>query len=206
MLNIICEIPWVRQVEGSQHAYSYLDSYSKRINFKNKLPLLVILNCTHGCNLGSGTCKNVNIDEIDYNTNSLKKEKLKVIKDQNLPENTENIYKLFEIFDNELNIDDFIRNYDDKSHLVKIDEPDYNEYTKIFSSLHHLDKESQQINCYACGYGSCKEFAKSVHNDLNHLDNCIYYNKKELEIEKVQLKGQIEENIEVKKVMVKLNN
>jgi len=44
---------------------------------KSVLPLLVdILNCEHGCNHGTGTEKEMHIDDIDFRLNRLKAERL----------------------------------------------------------------------------------------------------------------------------------
>jgi len=45
---------WIQQVEGQPHASHFLDSYAGITN-KEDTPFLVdILNCQHGCNLGTG--------------------------------------------------------------------------------------------------------------------------------------------------------
>ncbi|SHI03801.1 hypothetical protein [Clostridium grantii] len=47
---------WVRKIE-EEHAFNYLNNYSENVNNGRTVPLLVdILNCEHGCNIGTGTC------------------------------------------------------------------------------------------------------------------------------------------------------
>ncbi|MCK7467656.1 MAG: hypothetical protein MZU91_05725 [Desulfosudis oleivorans] len=121
--NVEFHVPgaWVRQIEGTELAYSYLDSYSKRVKNNEKLPLLVdILNCSHGCNLGTATCKDTHIDDIDYNMNILKEQKLKESVKKKL---FSKIYPLFNMFEKDLRLEDFIRRYNDKSIEVNIPDP-----------------------------------------------------------------------------------
>jgi len=177
---------WVRQVEGNELAYKYLDEYSKRVDSHKNLPLLVdILNCEHGCNLGTATCKDVPLDDIDFKMNGLKQEvlKSKTKTSCGLFGKETKVYPLFEFFEKNLPLSDYIRRYTDKSSTVKIKEPDYRDLNQIFDELHKTTEQSKEINCHACGYGNCKNFAKSVYNNTNHKENCIYFNKKELELE-----------------------
>lgn len=170
---------WIKQVEGVEHAYSYLDKYSNRLKQGKNLPLLVdILNCTHGCNLGTGTTKELSTDDIDYSTNMLKDKKIKEKTKRTIFGRSH--YTLFKIFDKELNLQDFARKYNDNSSISTI-EPTNKEIDGIFRQLYKDTEVSRNINCYACGYGSCKEFAHAIYNNVNHLQNCIYYNRMGLE-------------------------
>lgn len=173
--NVEYHVPgaWVRQVEG-EHAYSYLESYDQRVKKKENLPLLIdILNCTYGCNLGTGTGKDVHIDDIDFKMNPLKQEHLY----KNISKNMfKKSYKLFDYFDKNLKLGDFVRKYTDKSGMTKIKEPTEKDLDIIFNQLLKKTKDSRSVNCSACGYGSCNNMAKSVHNASNHKENCMYYN------------------------------
>ncbi|KXZ39126.1 Methyl-accepting chemotaxis protein [Alkalithermobacter thermoalcaliphilus JW-YL-7 = DSM 7308] len=171
---------WIRQIEGYYHIYEYLKEYSERIKSKKSVPTLVdILNCSYGCNVGTGTCKDISIDDIDYKLNDLKNQKLKekssVIKSK--------LKQMDSLFDKKLKLDDFIRKYEDKSHLIKTSEPSKDEYEKAFNMLHKVTEEDKNINCFACGYGDCKKMARAIVNGLNSLENCIYYNRQELIIQ-----------------------
>jgi iron only hydrogenase large subunit-like protein len=64
---------WVKQVEGTHEAYHYLRDYAKRVKDNKPLPLVVdILNCGRGCNLGTGTDHQPQIDDIDNAPTPLK--------------------------------------------------------------------------------------------------------------------------------------
>ncbi|SPF53048.1 Diguanylate cyclase domain protein [Candidatus Desulfosporosinus infrequens] len=167
---------WVRQVEGLEHAYNYLDQYAKRILEHKPLPHIVdILNCQSGCNLGTGTSKSVSIDDVDYIMNQLKKAKVESY--QQRMRNQE-ISSVFELFDKALGMSDFVRHYEDKSQVIKGVEA--LDLEPIFTQLHKTTEASRNINCFACGFGNCHEFAKAVAQGSNHVENCIDFNRKEL--------------------------
>lgn len=188
---------WVRQVEGYPHAYSYLDEYAKRVASNKKVPLLVdILNCAHGCNLGTGTKKHIEIDDVDVAMNPVRDTALKSKEKKNLI--GKKSYSLFDYFEKNLKLDDYVRRYSDKSYSVKSTEPNRQEYDTVYKSLHKVDSDSRSINCFACGYGSCENMARSIFNGTNHVNNCIYYNRKELEIEQEEIQAKNQEILNYK--------
>ncbi len=189
---------WVRQVEGNQ-AYDYLKEYAKRTKNGKKIPLLVdILNCTHGCNIGTGTCKSVEIDDIDSAMNQLKIEKIQELNHAGVDKEGDT---LFDKFDKELKLEDFMRTYQDKSSLIDKTVFSEKEYSAIFSKMHKLFDIDRNINCFACGYGNCRAFAKAVLLGNNHLDNCINFNRAEVDLEKQQVQAKGEEINDLQKMV-----
>ena len=184
---------WIRQVEGPERAYRYLNEYAKRVQDSKSLPQVVdILNCPGGCNIGTGTCKSTTIDDVDYKMNELKKAKLdkysKTLHNQA-------VSTVFEMFEYKLRLEDFSRQYEDKSHLIIHGET--TNLGPIFTQLHKTTEASQNINCFTCGFGNCHEFAQAVALGTNHVGNCIDFNRKELVREKEHL---YETNKEVKQL------
>lgn len=177
---------WVKQIEGHDNVYEYINKYAEKSQNGCNLPNLIdILNCSSGCNLGSATCKNLDEDEIDYKMNSFKQDKIE--------NNNESRNHIFETFNRELNIDDFKREYSSKIEgIKKIIKPSEEEYQKIFQELHKTTKDTQNINCYTCGYGSCKNFAKAIFNGLDTKFSCIYYTR-QIELEMMKEKELAEE-------------
>jgi len=173
---------WIRQINGPQHVYKYLEDYNNNLKNKKQIPLLVdILNCSYGCNFGTGTCNKyespTTIDEIDYKFNKLKNIK-KADKGGKLVR--KKINWLYGYFDKNLRLQDFERLYDENIIVNDILEPTDKQYDEIFIKMNKLTEESRNINCSACGYGYCKTMAKCIHNGLNILSNCNDYNKKEV--------------------------
>ncbi|MDR3594471.1 [Fe-Fe] hydrogenase large subunit C-terminal domain-containing protein [Clostridium sp.] len=173
---------WIRQINGPKDAYNYLEDYSNNLKQNKQVPLVVdILNCSYGCNFGTGTCnkcKNfANIDEVDYKLNQLRNEKKANNSEDVTLNKTDSSH---EYFDKELKLKDFKRLYDNSIIVNDIIEPSDEEYDEIFIKMNKPTEESRNINCLACGYDSCKIMAKCIYNALNILSNCIDYNKKEV--------------------------
>ena len=85
----------------------------------------------------------------------------------------------------DLDINDFIRHYTDKSAIVTARKPSASELESIFVSMEkHTDSE-RAINCSACGYETCKKMATAIYNDCNNKYNCIQFVKGEVEKENV---------------------
>lgn len=165
---------WVKQVEGEALVYDYLDLYEDRVKQKKMLPQVVdILNCSHGCNFGTGTCNENNIDDVDIEFNKIKREKLK--KHGKAFKST-GIQKLESRFERNLKLEDFLRGYS-RSNLAALNEPSNEEYEKIYQTLYKDSKESKAKNCSACGNNSCKDMCKAIANGLNIPQNCIDYNR-----------------------------
>jgi len=159
---------WVKQVEGTDIAYEYLNEYSERLKEGKQLPLLVdILSCTHGCNVGSGTEKNVDLTDVDIIMHKLKLENKGKLKAKPA--------KLSGYFDKLLRLEDFERLYTVEE-LDEIKQPSAAEADDIYNRLFKLTEESRNRNCNSCGYGSCHEMVTAIFNGFNHVENCIDYN------------------------------
>ena len=180
---------WVRQIEG-EHAYHYLENYNHNVRDGRPVPLLVdILNCANGCNVGTGTSKNVDIDQADYMFNHMKIKKLcdkgnKLVKKK--------IDWLYDYFDKNLTLKDFMRDYT-KHNISKILEPSAGEYDRIFANMQKKTKEEREKDCSACGYETCYEMAKSIYNGLNTMENCIEYNKSTVHQKTEKFKGYVDD-------------
>ena len=198
--NVEYHVPgaWVRQIEG-EHAYHYMDEYDIRVRNRESVPLLVdILNCGFGCSIGTGTCKDIHIDDVDAKMNPLKVEHLKKVTEKK-PFQAKESYKLFDYFNKELKWQDFIRRYSDKSNTVQMREPSQKDLEEIFILLKKITPESRNINCSACGYHSCQKMAKAIFNGTNHKENCMYYNH-EMNLELLdKQKESMEEVLEAQK-------
>lgn len=188
--------PWIRQIEGQEDVYKYLDSYKERVGQEVELPLLVdILNCRHGCNFGTGTVKEDTVDNVDL---VLHKNKQKVIKESKGLRKKNS--SLFKDFDKKLNLMDFERKY--TPNPVQIHEVKKKELDLAFARLMKEIGSDQLIDCSSCGYKSCLDMAKAIAKGLNHEKNCIYYNKKMVEIENDKIE---EKNKEVSEMLDEVN-
>lgn len=174
----------VRQVEGEQEAYHFLKDYEQRIKTHKSLPFMVdILNCQRGCIYGTATEVERNTEDVLVEMSKLRNKGnsniFKTIVSNNPWQQTGvstkfRLRALMREFKN-LNLNDFIRRYSNKS--VNIMTPDNNNINAIYEDMHKLTKESQNINCSACGYETCRDMACAIYNDVNVKENCIHYIK-----------------------------
>ncbi|MFD3157723.1 [Fe-Fe] hydrogenase large subunit C-terminal domain-containing protein [Haloimpatiens sp. FM7330] len=182
------------QVEGEFKIKSYLEYYSKRIKSNSTLPNIIdILNCPNGCNIGTACMEDIDPYDIQYKFFNLKdkksSEKSTLFKKR--------IHAIDNYFDKNLKLEDFIRKYTSQN-IENINEPSPEKYNEIFNEMLKLTQEDRNLNCSACGYNSCKEMAKSIYNNMNSKDNCIYYIKKEIDIENNKLE---EKNNEIQQTI-----
>ena len=188
---------WIRQVEGPKHAYEYIEEYGKSYASGEELPLLVdVLNCSYGCNFGTGTKHNtlertMTLDSVDRQFNQMKQEKssekIGLFKKKRMT-------YLHKLFDKELNLSDYTRSYTNKSMPLELQADDSNRLEEIYQSMNKFDLDSRKINCPSCGYNSCEKMAIAIYNGVNIANNCIDYNKKTVEYE-MEVIEQKEEQI-----------
>lgn len=185
---LLGESVFIRQIEGDKRMYQFLNSNKDRI-IKSKTPYLFIdaLNCENGCICGTGTDPAIaETDDALYNLlairESVKKEGKKGAWAKNLsPE--QRLNALNKQFAN-LNLNDYIRHYTDRSKSCPIKTPSQSDLNRIFSEMNKNTLESQRINCSCCGYDTCTDMATAIFNGFNHKENCVHYLKGLVEIER----------------------
>lgn len=188
----------IRQVEGEQEAYRYLEEYAKRIAHKAELPFMVdILNCSKGCIYGPATDPAKHTDDVLLTLSKMRSMNKQEIQNKGLFKKTntspwtkdiqhsQRLANLMEAF-KDLNLSDFIRKYD-KTKSITISEPTANELNDIFASMYKDTEEKRSMNCGACGYATCRDMACAIHNNVNSKENCIYYVKELAEEEQLKL-------------------
>ena len=169
---------WVRPIDAVFRAYPYLNEYLERRKKGQCVPdLLDILNCDAGCNHGTGTDRDISMDDIDWKTNRRKAEKLKeqVKQTECGVDYTPQTY-----FDKHLNWKDFMRSYTDRNVHGRFDDE---ELEGVYQFLYKRTPESREINCHACGYGSCKRFAQALKMGMNVQESCIDYERSRLKMD-----------------------
>lgn len=167
---------WLRQVDSVKLSYPYLCEYLERRKEGKPVPGLVdILNCTGGCNFGTGTRRAVAQDDIDQKTDARKREKEAV---QITQAGERVIYAIQEYFDKELCWEDFKRSY--SNHKVFFGQFCEENLEDAYRLLYKDTPESRNINCHACGYGSCKKFAQALKWGMNVAESCIDYERNQL--------------------------
>lgn len=188
---------FIKQVEGADAAYKYIEEYASRKASGKVLPLLVdILNCPNGCNIGSATSKSTDITDVELATSALRNKKTGRYK--------ANPKKLLKLFDSKLKLSDFERTYL-KEDLPELKVPGSDELDSIYNQMYKFTEESRKRNCFACGYGSCYEMAVAIYNGHNHIENCIDFNIK-MSAERITLEHRNKEITELLEKVEKMSD
>ena len=180
---------FIRQIEGEKHAYEFLEDYKKRVLGKKELPFMVdALNCAKGCIYGPGVEESkVHSDDTLYELHKIREASKKSDRSHAFSRSLtpkQRLAKLNKQF-KDLDINDFIRHYSDKSSGLKVKQPSQSEINEIFVSMEKHTEIERAINCSACGYDTCRDMATAIHNDCNNKNNCIQFVKSEVEKENV---------------------
>lgn len=179
---------FVRQIEGEKHLYEYLKKNKERI-VKGKTPYLFIdaLNCANGCLCGTATNPELaKTDQALYQLLEIRE----TSKKNNLHgawsrrmKPKQRLRSLNRQF-SKLNLKDYLREYQNLSQKCGYKIPSKQELKEIFFQMKKKTEEEQHINCSCCGYHTCTDMATAIYNGFNKKENCIYYMKREVEIER----------------------
>ena len=174
--------PKIRKIEGVPEIYHYLDSLEDSVKRKINPLLVDCLNCSKGCNGGTGTNRqDASIDELEYLINrrseELKKEYTSRFSDK------PSLKKINEILKKYWEPGLYKRTYRNLSENQQMRFPNKLETEEIYREM--LKEEPKDfLNCASCGYNSCEAMAIAIFNGLNKRENCHHYKNKIIEIEK----------------------
>lgn len=187
---------FVRQIEGEEHAYSFLRDYASRMKRGGELPFLVdALNCGSGCLYGTGTeNRPENGDRVLFEVQNkrmqaVNKQKSEWSEGVSYKARLKRLNKNFST----LKLDDFICVYN-KNNALSILEVTEKQLEEGFLRLKKETKEMKTLNCSACGYKSCKEMATAIMRGFNRPENCIHFVKAQVEKEKEMVLQLSKEN------------
>ncbi len=197
-VNVVDAVPdaWVYQVEGQPACKYFLDDYKK--SRTTEKPLLVdILNCQHGCNMGTGAlCEEhdgASGLQVSKAMNDAEKEVCNTKATAKNP-----VVKLFDRkkkktddFYSTLNLDDFKRKYSNKA--VGEIPVDGSAIMKAFGELYKTDHDQQHIDCCSCGFDTCEEMASAIAKGINHPGNCVEYHKSILREQQLEISTMLDE-------------
>ena len=173
---------WVRQMDSTWQVYPYLHECLRRMKDGKPLPALIdVLNCAGGCNLGTGTDRDVDRDDIDMKTNRTKSAK-EAAQIREVDGRVE--YAPYQYFDATFNLEDFRRVYENKDVHGFMDDEDLEE---VYRRLKKNTPASRTIDCYSCGYGSCKKFAQALKRGINVPESCVDFGRTELKFDRLTM-------------------
>ncbi|MDR0305414.1 MAG: methyl-accepting chemotaxis protein [Chitinispirillales bacterium] len=154
----------VDKSEGQSVVYKALDEYAKQP--RANLPVVFdVLNCAEGCNFGTGCNHNdLNIFEVHTLMDDLRLESI-------CDENWRYLDELFEKFDNDLRLTDFIRTYKPipvrKAHISS------DNLNEAWRKLDKHDDVEKNYDCGACGSDKCIDMAERIAMGIDTPHNCL---------------------------------
>jgi hypothetical protein len=162
----------VDKSEGPSVVYKALDEYAKQP--VSKLPVLFdVLNCAEGCNVGTGCDHNgVNLFDINATMDSVRQAAIDSV------EGRRHLDDLFELFDQTLRLEDFIRKYTPQPVGKIYVQPDKIE--QAYRTLGKNDNLSRRFDCGACGSDSCQSFVGRIAKGIDVPKNCTEFVNMEL--------------------------
>ena len=201
---------FIRQMEGEKHMYHFLEDYKERIAKHQELPFMVdALNCSGGCIYGTGIEEEkAHSEDTLYELQRIREQSKKSGKNSPFGKNLTPAQRLKQLNKRfaKLNLNDFIREYTDKSAGSMILEPNEAQKNQIWKDLKKNTPEKRKINCSACGYNTCDEMVKAIHNGVNYPESCIHYIKDVVDEEKSIVLASSAELKEAHEAVQKKNN
>lgn len=176
--------------EGVTKVYGELDLYAKTKDAKRP-EIFDVLSCEFGCNMGpAADVKYSPFDVMNY-MRDIEKEAKKRRKTGVFRQGDD---KLFKKFDEELQLDDFLRTYKSQSPSPI---PSDKQLDAVFKLMGKNTESDKCYDCRACGYNSCRDMATAVCRGLNTPNNCVVHSRGVLLERQNELSSQHEKFIEI---------
>lgn len=169
--NVPLKMHQVRRVEGIEIYEEYLEELEREVE-KGECDVIIvdILNCSHGCNRGTGVVydERTTDEVLKLQTQRLEKHNAEVYDKQ------ENREKLEELLQSMEDID-FSRSYTDRSESLRaLMDPTLEMEDALNAEMGKFEKADMK-NCGACGYRSCSAMAKAILNNLYRPEQCHHF-------------------------------
>ena len=177
--------------EGVNKVYAELDDYGK-LSEAIKPDVFDVLSCEYGCNVGPGAGSHRSNFEAAHVMRQYELTAKKRRKTSGFGRGGED--KLFKEFDGFLVLKHFRRSY---KASIQTTPPTDAQLEKIYEKMGKHTKADKEVNCHACGYGSCKEMATAIYRGLNTPDNCLVHAKSVLVARHSSLARQYEKISEI---------
>lgn len=160
----------VYSTEGVSKVYKDIDAYSNTKD-SSRPEIMDLLSCEYGCAMGPSTKIKASPFTVmgmvqNLETEAKKRRKTSVFRQ------TED--KLFKKFDEELQVEDFMRTNKPQMASPIISETQLDTVFKMMGKETDTDK---RYDCRACGYNSCRDMATAICRGLNSPNNCIIRSK-----------------------------
>lgn len=176
--------------EGVHKVYPELDLYAEMPEYKHP-EVFDVLSCEFGCNIGPGSGNEHSIFDVMATMREVEKESKTRRKTGFLGKGED---KLFKYFDENLELQDFYRNY---KPATPSPIPTEVQLDSVYESMGKHTPQARTYNCHACGYPTCRDMAIAIYRGLNTPDNCIVHAKSVLTARHSELISQHERLSEI---------
>lgn len=167
-----------KKIEGPEVIYEYLDGLSDQVNRGNAPVLVDCLNCTHGCNGGTATGRDMHVmhsDQMEQHIDIRAQEAIQQHSKKGWFAERRANKKLQKLVEKYWKPGLYNRTYQNKSAQIGLSTPSKAEEVKILADMGKEPEGDGHYNCPSCGYNNCNKMAKAIHNGLNKHDNCHHY-------------------------------
>lgn len=195
MKNLLIHAPEMNIItsEGTGRLYHDLDTY-ETLTDNQKPDVFDVLNCEDGCNGGPATGVNYERFAMNNIMHSVERYARKIRKSNR---SKKGVDKQFSDFDKILNLNDFIRTY--QQYKIVKQTVSAKELERAFELMGKHTKIEKHFDCHSCGYQSCKDMAMAIALGLNEKENCHEYMMKSIKEERQKVD-------EVNTKVVEMNN
>ena len=176
--------------EGVGKVYRELDMYAEMPDFKHP-EVFDVLSCEFGCNIGPGAGANQTMFDVMVTMKEVENEAKSRRKSGFMGRGDD---KMFKKFDDELKLNDFLRNY---KPVTPTPVPTERQLENVYESMGKIEEDDKHFNCRACGYRSCRDMAIAIYRGLNTPDNCVIHAKSVMVARHSQLAEQHEKLAEI---------
>jgi ArsR family metal-binding transcriptional regulator len=153
----------VDKSEGQSVVYKTLEEFGEETP-ENWPAVFDVLNCSEGCNLGTGTVHGQSVFKVGTAMENVRKKAL-------TGREHEYFDQMFADFDKNLTITDFIRHYYPRPVMKR--NVTKQELDAAFNALGKTDESSRKFNCGACGARTCEKMAEKIVKKVNIVENCL---------------------------------
>ena len=164
--------------------------YAEMPDFKHP-EVFDVLSCEFGCNEGPGTATTQSIFDIMLTMKEVEKEAKSRQKSGFMGRGDD---RLFKKFDDELKLNDFLRNY---KPVTPTPVPTERQLESVYESMGKHEEADRHYDCRACGYRTCRDMAIAIYRGLNTPDNCVIHAKYVMVARHSQLAEQHEKLAEI---------
>jgi iron only hydrogenase large subunit-like protein len=183
-----------RKIEGPHLVYEYLEHLPESIR-AGTAPLLVdCLNCDLGCNGGTGTTRQDASPDTVESLIERRNAQMQAQYGKRSPLGKQlGVKQLERTLRKHWRPGLYGRTYSDRGADGRIPEPTPAQQQAIYEQLKKRERRDE-LDCSACGYGTCAGMAKAIHNGLNRPESCHHYLRTVSE-EQTRRSGQLTETV-----------